>query len=562
MRERMRRIIECVPNFSEGRDTETIRRITDEIKNVDGVKLLDVDPGAATNRTVVTFAGEPEPVMEAAFKAIRKASELIDMSRHRGEHPRFGATDVCPLIPISNITMEETVSYARKLGERVGTALKIPVYCYEYAAFSDGRRNLAAVRAGEYEGLKVKLADPSWEPDFGPALFNAKSGATAIGARNALIAFNVNLNTTDAKLAHAVASEVREKGRVVRDRDGKEERIPGNLKNVKGMGWYIDEYKICQVSMNLTDTGNTPLHVVFDEVCEKARVKGLRATGSEIVGLIPLRDMLAAGRYYLGKQDQSIDVPEERLLRTAVVTLGLNELKPFVPMEKIIEYALGGAPGEALKTKERRKLAELTVTGLIAETSSDSPAPGGGSVSAIVGAFGAALGTMVANLSARKKGWEDRSAEFSGQAGTGRKETEELTRLMDEDTLAFNAIMEAYGLPKATDAEKKTRAERIEEATKKAISVPLRVMEIALDSMDLLKAMAEAGNSNSITDAGVGALCAGAAVAGAFMNVRVNAKYLGDRDFAGRVLSEGERIEREALEKEKEIIAMVDKKIS
>jgi len=556
----MKKIIECVPNFSEGRDMQIIRRITDEIENVSGVKLLDVDPGKATNRTVVTFAGEPGPVIEAAFLAIQKAGELIDMSNHKGAHPRFGSTDVCPLIPISEITMEETAEYARVLAERVGTELHIPVYCYEFAAFSEDRSNLAAIREGEYEGLPEKLTRPDWKPDFGHAVFNEKTGVTAIGARKVLIAFNMNLNTTSVQRANSVAFDVREQGRVkrengkvVKDNDGRSVRIPGSLKSVKGIGWYIDEYDIAQVSMNLTNTDITPMHIAFDEVCEKARERGLRVTGSELVGLLPLKEMLAAGRYFLKKQNRSAGVPENELIRIAVKTMGLDELTPFNPSERIIEYVLG--------TKRTGRLAGMTVTGFFDETSSESPAPGGGSVSAIIGSLGAALGTMVANLSARKKGWEQRLEEFSVQAEIGRKQIDELTTLIDEDTQAFSRIIEACRLPKGTDSEKADRAHAIDDATKYAITVPIRVMEAAYKSMDLIKRMAENGNPNSISDAGVGALCAGTAVRGAFMNVRINAKDLTDREFADRVLAEGVRLEQDARTKEKEIIDIVDKKL-
>ncbi len=555
------KIIECVPNFSEGRDMEKIRRITDEIERVEGVKLLDVDPGKATNRTVVTFAGEPEAVVEAAFRAVKKAAEVIDMSTHHGEHPRMGATDVCPLVPVANITMEETVEYARALARRIGEELKIPVYCYEYAAFSEERRNLATIRAGEYEGLKEKLADPHWKPDFGPAEFNPRTGATVVGARDFLVAYNVNLNTTSTRRANAVAFDVRERGRVkregdpltgkiVRDKDGNPVMIPGSLKAVKAIGWYIEEYGIAQISMNLTNLSVTPLHVAFDEVCRRAEARGLRVTGSELVGLVPLKTMLDAGKYFLRKQKRSLGVPDSELIRIAVLSLGLNDLYEFRPEEKIIEYVLEGKPG--------KRLVDKSLEDFMNETASESPAPGGGSVSAYIGALGTALGTMVANLSSHKRGWDDRWEEFSDWAVRGKEIQNELLRLVDEDTRAFNAIMEAYGLPKKSEAEQQARHEAIHRATLHAIEVPYAVMQTAAKALEVLDAMARTGNPNSISDAGVGALAIRTAVEGAHLNVLINAAGLEEKEknewirkadeLRREVIQEAERIHRYVLE--------------
>ncbi|MFP4019307.1 MAG: glutamate formimidoyltransferase, partial [Bacteroidales bacterium] len=469
------RLLECVPNFSEGNDMSIINQITDEIKAVENVSLLDVDPGQATNRTVVTFVGSPDAVVEAAFNAVKKASELIDMSKHKGAHPRFGATDVCPLVPVSGISMEETVEYARKLGERIGNELKIPIYCYEYAAFEDKRKNLANCRSGEYEGLKDKLTDPEWKPDFGPAEFNAKSGATAVGARDFLVAYNINLNTTSTRRANSVAFDIREKGRVKReggkltgkpvlDENGNKVWEPGALKCVKGIGWYIEEYGIAQVSVNLTNISVTPVHVAFDEACKSAEKRGLRVTGSELVGLIPLKAMLDAGKYFLRKQRRSTGIPEKELIKIAVKSLGLDDLYEFKPEDKIIEYKL--------QDKSEKKLAEMTVSDFSDETASESPAPGGGSVSAYMGSLGAALGTMVANLSSHKRAWDDRWEEFSNRAEKGIALQAELTKLVDEDTEAFNKIMDAFRLPKQTDEEKKERQKAIQDATRNAILVP------------------------------------------------------------------------------------------
>ena len=563
-----RRLMECVPNFSEGRDMNIIRQITDQIEAVDGVKLLNVDPGKATNRTVVTFVGEPEAVVEAAFRAIKKASEVIDMSKHKGEHPRMGATDVCPFVPISGVTMEEAVEYARQLAERVGNELKIPVYLYEFAATSPERKNLANIRAGEYEALPEKLTNPRWKPDFGPAEWNehvARTGATVIGARNFLIAYNVNLNTTSTRRANAIAFDVRQLGRVKRigdpivgkkvlDEDGNPVRLPGTLRKVKAIGWYIEEYGICQISMNLTDINVTPMHIAFDEVSEKARLRGVRVTGSEIVGLVPLQAMLDAGKYFLRKQRRSVGVSEEELIKIAIKSLGLNDLYPFNPKEKIIEYMI--------EDDSQSRLVKMNLREFANETASESPAPGGGSISAYVGALGVSLGTMVANLSSHKRGWDDRWEFFSDWAEKGQQLKDELLRLVDEDTAAFNKIMEAWGLPKGTEEEKEIRRQAIEEATKYAISVPLRVMKISLQSMEILKAMAENGMEASISDVGVGTMAALTAVRGAHLNVRINASSLKDEQYKKQVLDEARQIEDKAQQMEAEILKIVDQKLS
>ena len=560
-------LIECVPNFSEGRDPAIIKQITDQIETVEGVKLLDVDPGQATNRTVVTFVGPPEPVMEAAVRAARKAAELIDMSKHSGAHPRFGATDVCPLVPVANITMEQTAEYARKLAKRIGEELRIPVYCYENAAFTPERRNLAYVRSGEYEGLRDKITKQEWKPDFGPAEFNARSGATAVGARDFLVAYNVNLNTTSTRRANAIAFDIREKGRpkrdghpltgkVVKDENGDTVMIPGSLKSVKAIGWYIKEYGIAQISINLTNISITPVHVAFDECVNKAAERGIRVTGSELVGLIPLRAMLDAGRYFLKKQQRSTGVSDKELIKIAVKSLGLDDLYPFKPEEKIIEYAIAAKAG-----KRQPRLVDMTLQDFVEETASESPAPGGGSISATVGAMGAALATMVANLSSHKQGWDERWEEFSNWADKGKQYHAELLRLIDEDTDAFNRLMDAFGLPKGTDAEKAARKQAIQAATRGAIEVPLKVMQTALAAMDVIKAMAEIGNPNSVSDAGVGALCARTAVMGAFLNVKINAGGLEDKAFVQDVLSRGADMERRAADLEREVLAIVNGKI-
>jgi glutamate formiminotransferase/formiminotetrahydrofolate cyclodeaminase len=553
-------LIECVPNFSEGRDMDLIRQITDEIESVESVKLLNVDPGKATNRTVVTFVGPPDAVIEAAFRAARMAASLIDMRRHKGEHPRFGATDVCPLVPVAGISMEETVEYARKLAQRIGEDLGYPVYCYESAAFSAQRKNLAAVRSGEYEGLPEKLLDPDWKPDFGPAKFNPATGATAVGARDFLVAYNINLNTTSTRRANAVAFDVREKGRVkrkgnaltgaiVRDENGDPVMIPGSLKEVKAIGWYIKEYGIAQLSMNLTNISVTPVHVAFDEVCRRAEARGLRVTGSELVGLIPLRAMLDAGRYFLRKQQRSVGVSDRELIKIAVKSMGLDDLYPFQPEEKIIEYMIAEKQPDALVDMPLRHFME--------ETASESPAPGGGSISACMGSLGTALGTMVANLSAHKRGWDDRWEEFSDWAEKGKAIQEELLALVDEDTRAFNRIMEAFALPKTSAKEKEQREEAIEKATREAILVPFRVMQRAAAALEIVQAMAETGNPSSVSDAGVGALAIRAAVSGAFLNVKINAGNLKDPSFAGKILDQGREIEDSVRRKEAEILEIV-----
>lgn len=561
----MKQIIECVPNFSEGRDMAVIQQITDQIKTVEGVMLLDVDPGAATNRTVVTIAGEPEQVIEAAFRAVKKAMEVIDMSKHSGAHPRFGATDVCPLVPIANISMEETVKFAHKLGERIGKELGIPVYCYENAAQKPERRNLANCRSGEYEGLPKKLADANWAPDFGPAEFLPKTGAIAVGARDFLVAYNINLNTTSTRRANAVAFDIREKGRpmregnpitgkIVKDEKGNPVNIPGSLKACKAIGWFIEEYGIAQVSINLTNISITPVHVAFEESCKKAQERGMRVTGSELVGLAPLKVFTDAGKYFLKKQNRSVGVSEAELIKIAVKSLGLDDLKPFNPEEKIIEYVL--------RDKGAKKLVDMTCSGFADETASESPAPGGGSISAYMGALGVSLGTMVANLSSHKAGWDERWEEFSDWAEKGQALKDELLHLVDEDTNAFNKIMDALGLPKSTDTEKAARTAAIQEATKYAIEIPFRVMKKSFEAMEILKAMAETGNPNSVSDAGVGALAARSAVMGAYLNVRINASGLNDKTFVEKVISEGALIEKQAQEAEKEILEIVNTKIN
>ncbi len=561
----MKQLIECVPNFSEGRDMSIIKQITDQIESVEGVRLLDVDPGAATNRTVVTMVGTPEEVIEAAFLAVKKASEIIDMSKHKGEHPRMGATDVCPLVPVSNITMEETVEYARRLAKRIGDELDIPIYCYENAAFIDKRQNLAFCRTGEYEGLAARMGKPEWKPDFGPAAFNAKSGATAVGARDFLVAYNVNLNTTSTRRANAIAFDIRERGRVKRvgnpvtgkialDENGNKINIPGSLKAVKGIGWYIEEYGIAQISLNLTNISITPVHIAFEEASKKAAERGIRATGSELVGLIPMNAMLDAGKYFLKKQKRSLGVSSTELIKIAVKSLGLDDLKPFNPKERIIEYLIDDNQG--------KKLVDMNLSEFVDETASESPAPGGGSISAYVGSLGVSLGTMVANLSSHKRGWDDRWEEFSSWAEKGQALKDELLFLVDEDTRSFNKIMDAFGFPKGTDAEKKARMEAIEDASKYAMEIPFRVMKKSLESMEVMKAMAEIGNPNSVSDAGVGALCARTAVRGAYMNVRINASGLNDKEFVNKLIKEGAQIESKAFELENEIVKIVDRKIS
>jgi len=564
----MKQLIECVPNFSEGCNMAIIKQITDRIEAVEGVRLLDVDPGKATNRTVVTFVGTPDEVVEAAFQAVKKASEIIDMRTHKGEHPRFGATDVCPLIPIAGITMDEVVVYARKLARRIGEEIGIPVYCYENAAFKPERKNLANNRAGEYEGLPKKLSDTLWKPDFGPAEFNervANSGATAVGARDFLVAYNINLNTTSVRRANAVAFDIREKGRpqregnlvngkIKKDEKGNEIWIPGSLKACKAIGWFIEEYGIAQVSINLTNISITPVHVAFEESCLKAQDRGIRVTGSELVGLIPLKALTDAGKYFLRKQQRSVGIPEEELVRIAVKSLGLDDLKPFNPKEKIIEYLLAD--------DSDKKLVSMSVEGFADETSSESPAPGGGSISATMGALGISLAAMVANLSSHKPGWDDRWEEFSQWAEAAQALKSELLWLVDEDTRSFNLIMDAFSLPKSNDEEKAVRTAAIQDATRYAIEVPFRVMKRSFESMEIIKAMAETGNPNSVTDAGVGALAARSAVMGAFLNVKINASGLQDKVYVEKVLSEGAIIQENAMLMEAEILQIVNSKIS
>jgi glutamate formiminotransferase/formiminotetrahydrofolate cyclodeaminase len=545
----MTRLIECVPNFSEGVNMEIIRLITNEVESVEGVRLLNVDPGKATNRTVVTFVGEPEKVIEAAFLAIKRAGELIDMSRHKGEHPRMGATDVCPLIPIANISMVETAQYAQILAKRVGEELGIPAYLYEHAQVDTKRNNLSVIRAGEYEGFFKKIKLPEWKPDFGPAEFDAKRGATVIGARDFLVAYNVNLNTTSTRRANAVAFDVREAGRTINGINQ-----PGTLKSVKAIGWYIEEYGITQISMNLTNLEITSLHIAFDEACTRAQARGLRVTGSELVGLVPLKSLLDAGRYFLEKQQRSVGVSEKELLKIAIRSMGLDELSPFNPEERIIEYLL--------KNRADSKLASMSLSAFADETASESPAPGGGSISAYVGSLGASLAAMVANLSAHKKGWDNRWAEFSNWAKKAQHHKDELLKLVDLDNQAFNQIMDAFALPKGSDSEKAVRIEAIQSATKNAINVPFRVMQVAYDSMEVIKAMAEKGNPNSTSDAGVAALCARTAVSGAFLNVQINAKNLADISFAANILIKGAELERKAVLLETDILAMVTIKIT
>lgn len=556
----MKQLIECVPNFSEGNDLNIIKQITDSIESVEGVRLLNVDPGKATNRTVVTMVGEPKAVIEAAFRAIKKAGELIDMSKHKGEHPRMGATDVCPLIPIANISMEEAAAYAQQLAKRVGEELHLPVYLYEAAQSNKERNNLSVIRAGEYEGFFKKIQLPEWKPDFGPAIFDEKRGATVIGARDFLVAYNINLNTTSTRRANAVAFDVREAGRTkkengkpVLDEQGKPVNIPGSLKSVKAIGWFIEEYGIAQISINLTNINITPMHIAFDEVCKKADARGLRVTGSELVGLIPLKAMLDAGKYFLQKQQRSTGVSEKELIKIAVRSLGLDELSPFNPEERIIEYIL--------RDKTESKLVSLTLNDFADETASESPAPGGGSIAAYVGSLGISLATMVANLSSHKPGWDERWEEFSNWAAKGQALKDELLKLVDADTVAFNKIMDAFGLAKSTEEEKAIRKQAIQDATKYAIEIPFKVMETSLASMEIIKAMATIGNPNSVSDAGVGALCARSAVMGAFMNVRINASSYDGKSYVEHIIGRGQAIQQQAIEIEKEILALVDEKI-
>ncbi len=565
-----KRIIECVPNFSEGRDRRIIDSICEALSAAGGVEILDVDPGEATNRTVVTFVGEPEAVVEAAFEGVRRAAELIDMRHHHGAHPRMGATDVLPLIPVAGVTLEECAAMARKLAERIAAELKVPTYCYEAAAFTPARRNLAVCRAGEYEALPKKMEDETGKPDFGARAFDegvARTGATAVGARDFLIAVNFNLNTTSTRRANAIAFDVREKGRPAReggkltgkplkDENGKPVMIPGTLKGTKAIGWFIDEYGIAQVSMNITDIAATPLHRAFDEVSRAAAARGLRVTGTEIVGLLPKRALIEAGRHYLHMQQRSTGIPDSEIIKIAVKSMGLDDLKPFDPAEKVIEYMLESKSGDG-----GVRLTAMSCRGFAEETASESPAPGGGSVAAYMGALGAALGTMVANLSAHKSGWDERWKEFSDAADAGQALMQRLLSLVDEDTAAFNRIKAAMGLPKGTDSEKEQRAAAIEAATLYASQVPLKTARAAAEAFPLLRAMASDGNPASVTDAGVGALAARAAVRGAALNVRINAAGLADRAAADELIASARALEAEAAAAEEEILRVVDSKI-
>ena len=563
-----KQIIECVPNISEGRDIDKIRIISQIVEEIDGVKLLNVDPGKATNRTVITFVGEPQAVIDAAFLLIQKAQELIDMSKHSGEHPRMGATDVCPLVPIANISMEQCADWAHKLGERVGTELGIPVYHYESAAKERKRENLANCRKGEYEGLSKKLVDPNWKPDFGPAKFNKsveRSGATAISARDFLVAYNINLNTTSTRRANAVAFDIREAGRIKRegdslsgnimkDKNGNPLKEPGLFKSVKGIGWYIEEYGVAQISYNLTNINISPLHEVFDKTCERSIARGMRVTGSELVGLVPKKVLIDAGKHFLKKQERSIGIHESEIIKIAIKTLGLDELAPFDPQERVIEYML--------ESNSHKPLVNMTLTDFANETASESPAPGGGSIAAYCGAMGISLGTMVANLSAHKRGWDERWEEFSDWAEKGMAYQNTLLDLVDEDTNAFNKIMDAFRLPKDTQSDKAKRQEAIQIATQYAILTPFKVMEIAYESMEVMKAMAEFGNPNSVTDAGVGALCARTAVIGAFLNVKINCGDCEDKDFVADILERGQQLVDDTCALEDEIMKITNSKIN
>ena len=553
----MQKLIECVPNFSEGRDGGVLQEIASAVESVDGVRLLDMDPGKATNRTVFTFVGAPEAVVEAAVRAARAGSTRIDMSKHSGEHPRFGALDVCPLIPVAGVSMEETVEHARALARRLGEEVGLTIYCYEHAATQPARQNLAEVRAGEYEGLSARLATAEWAPDFGPATFQPKTGATAVGARDFLIAYNVNLNTTSVRRANAVAFDVREKGRfkreggsltgeILTDASGEKLRVPGSLRHVKAIGWFIDEYGVAQISMNLTNIRETPVHVAFDEVCKKADARGIRVTGSELVGLMPLEAVLDAGRYFLRKQRRSTGVSDRELIKIAVKSMGLDELTPFDPDKKIIEYAIAEPASQRLQS--------LSVRAFVEETASESPAPGGGSVSAALGALGAALGTMVANLSSHKRGWDERWEEFSAVADRGKQLHARLCSLIDEDTLAFDRILEAVRMPKDSDEEQAARAAAMDAATVNAIEVPLSVMRAALESFDILDAMAEKGIKSSHSDVGVGALCARSAVLGAGLNVRINARDLESADRRAEYERAAAELEAQAREREQKVL--------
>ncbi|MDF1694942.1 MAG: glutamate formimidoyltransferase [Saprospiraceae bacterium] len=559
-----KQLIECVPNFSEGRDMSIIRQITDEIEKVEGIKLLDVDPGKATNRTVVTFVGEPKPVIEAAFQAIKKASEIIDMSKHSGEHPRMGATDVCPLIPISNITLDEVADYARQLGEKAGNELNFPFYLYEHAASKKERKNLATVRSGEYEGLPDKLKDPKWKPDYGPAQFNPQAGATAIGARDFLIAYNVNLNTASVRRANSVAYDIREKGRIKRKgnpitgpivygKNGQKLWQKGSCKSVKAIGWYIDEYGFAQISMNITDISQTSLHKAFEECRKSATKRGMRVTGSELVGLVPKKVMIEAGKYYLIQQGRSTGIAEEAIIDCAIHSLGLNELGHFDPKKKVIEYMLEG---------EENRLVDLTLKAFADETASESPAPGGGSIAAYMGALGASLGAMVANLSAHKRGWDDQIEFFSEHAETGQDIKDRLLALVDEDTEAFNKIIAASRLPKTSVEEQNIRKKAIVTATKNAIETPLEVMQVSFNAYSFLKVMAQKGNPNSVSDAGVGALACRAAVHGAYLNVKINCAGFEDEKYITKIYKKADQLLKKSDTACVAILKIVDKKIN
>jgi len=561
----MQKLIECVPNFSEGRDQNVIRQITDAIESVDGVSLLDVDPGASTNRTVVTFVGSPDAAVEAAFRAVKKASELIDMRKHKGAHPRMGATDVCPFIPVSNVTWDEAITCANRLGQRVGDELKIPVYLYEKAAKNQSRSNLSIIRGGEYEGFFEKIRQPEWKPDFGPEIFSEKSGATVIGVRDFLVAYNVNLNTKSVRRANSVAFDVREQGRVktedgtpsgkpVLDANGEPTRIPGMLKHVKAIGWFVKEYGIAQVSMNLTDIEITPLHAAFDACCESAARRGLRVTGSEIVGMVPKKSLVDAGRYFLRKQKWSEGVSDEELIDIAIRSMGLSELKPFDPQEKVIEFKIESA-------EPKRSLAKMNLREFCNETLSDSPAPGGGSVAALMGALGVSLGGMVANLSAGKRGWDDKLEYFSNWAVKAQQLKDELLALVDEDTAAFNKVMDAFALPKESAEEKAARAAAIAKATKYAAEVPLKVMETASKSYELLGEMAEKGNPASVSDVGVGALATRACIEGAALNVKINLAQLKDEKFKAALLKKIEQISNDSDTQFEKISQVVGSKL-
>jgi glutamate formiminotransferase/formiminotetrahydrofolate cyclodeaminase len=564
----MKQIIECVPNISEGKNQNIINQVVEEVEKIEGVKLLDVDPGKTTNRTVITFVGEPEQVCQAAFEVVKKAQELIDMRSHHGDHPRFGATDVCPLIPVANITMDEVVEYARKLAKRIADELDIPIYCYESAAFTPERRNLATCRKGEYEGLKERIESSDWKPCFGPNKWSekiAKSGATAVGARDFLLAVNYNLNTTSTRRANAIAFDVREKGRVKRegnkpngkpvlDANGKKVMIPGTLKGTKAIGWYIEEYGIAQVSMNITNCNVSPLHICFEEVSNKAAQRGIRVTGVEIVGLVPKKTLIDAGKFYLKKQQRSVGVDEDTLIKIAVKSMGLDDLKPFNPKEKVIEYMI--------EDNSQKKLVDMTCKGFANETASESPAPGGGSISAYIGSLGAALGTMVANLSSHKAGWDERWEEFSIVAEKGQEIKDTLLHLVDEDTNSFNKIMNAFSLPKKTDEEKQKRDEAIQDATKYAIEIPYQTLQASFEVFDICKQMVETGNPNSVTDAAVGILCAKTACVGAFMNMKINCKSLKDKAFVDDILTKAQQLIDKAEQIEKEyttkVLAQID----